>query len=163
MSKVEERLAEMPYAGLLRIEARSAQVSVEADGDDFLQLGRLPGLVIEALAPSPTLGVKVVCSAHSVDVIAEETSKVAVLERARERWGGEALALGDQGHAGGNDFELLAASRWSISVDRCSADPDRCWNVDRRGRRGPAALASLLAVVQTNGGRAQIALPRGPR
>ena len=37
------------------------------------------------------------------------------------------LAIGDQGDLGGNDFELLASSRWTLSVDRCSADPARCW------------------------------------
>ncbi len=58
------------------------------------------------------------------------------------------LAIGDQGQAGGNDFELLAATPWSLSVDRCSADPSRCWNLDTRGARGPALLVDYLGALK---------------
>jgi len=56
--------------------------------------------------------------------------------------------LGDQGHVGGNDFELLAATRWSLSIDRCSSDPTRSWNLVQSGQKGPAALILYLRALQ---------------
>ena len=60
----------------------------------------------------------------------------------------DVLAIGDQGHLGGNDFELLAATELSLSVDTCSPDPTRCWNLDLSGQRGPDVLVRYLDAVQ---------------
>jgi hypothetical protein len=70
------------------------------------------------------------------------------VEHVRERADGAVMAIGDQGHLGGNDFELLAATPWSLSVDRCSADPTRCWNLDSTGRRGPDVLLRYLRALK---------------
>lgn len=144
MVEVGDRLQASPLAGLVSWESRAGQVTIGPRADTFFRALTLVALVRDVMAESPSLPVKVVASAHSVDVVAEDTTKVSVLEEVAELCDGEVLVIGDQGNSGGNDFELLAATPWSISVDRCSADPSRCWSVDRRGRRGPAALVAAL-------------------
>ena len=152
MIDVTGRLQASPYRELLDLAPRSGQVTVQVAQGSFFHGGRLAVLVTEALARIPVLPVKVVASAHSVDVIADDTSKTRVLDTVTARSAGEALTIGDQGDIGGNDFELLAATTSSVSVGRCSADPSRCWYVDPAGRHGPAALLGLLdAIVLQDG------------
>ena len=69
--------------------------------------------------------------------------------------GGEVLAIGDQGHCDGNDFELLARTNWSLSVDRVSPDLSRCWNLADAPALGPEVLLRYLAKLYntTNGWR----------
>jgi hypothetical protein len=122
-------------------------VSVEAAEGGFFHGGRLSDLVRDVLAREPQLPIKVVASGHSVDVVAQDTSKVRVLEHLANLNEGVVLAVGDQGDIGGNDFELLAATPWSISVGRCSTDPTRCWCVDPAARRGPDALEAMLRTI----------------
>ncbi|MBS1885091.1 MAG: hypothetical protein JSS97_19255 [Actinobacteria bacterium] len=144
MEQVSERLNSSLIADLIELTPRVGQVGVIAKSSAYLPPSKLAALVSEATRRHPRLDVKVACSAHSVDVLAADTSKVSVTERVRALGSGEVLAIGDRGEWGGNDFELLADTRWSITVDMCSVDPSRCWNVDDRGRRGPAALLPLL-------------------
>jgi hypothetical protein len=120
---------------------------VQAAPGSFFHTGRLAVLVREAVARVPALPVKVVASAHSVDVISDDTTKVRVLDRVAVHAAGETLAVGDQGDIGGNDFELLAATMWSVSIGCCSADPSRCWPVDPAGRHGPTALLGVLGAI----------------
>lgn len=147
MALAARRLEASPFAELMSIETRSAQVTVSAARDSLFHGGRLAALVRELVRQPPALGVKVVASGHSVDVVAAETTKLAVLEEIAGSTDAAVLAVGDQGDAEGNDFELLAATRWSVSLDRCSADPSRCWPIDPAGRRGPAALAPMLEAI----------------
>ncbi len=156
MAEVQKRLAASPLGTLLSITGRSGQVSVAANSSGFFQHGRLATLVTDVLSRTPALPIKVVASAHSVDILASDTSKASVLERVQREIFGEILAVGDQGDIGGNDFELLSAQRWSISVGRCSADPSRCWNVDPLGRRGPAATLALLESMTLKTGIARV-------
>jgi hypothetical protein len=152
MAAVAERLQACPFAELIDIEPRREQVTVSVKPGSLFHAGRLATLVRDLIEQAPVLGVKVVCSAHSVDVIAQDTSKLAVLAAITAVAEGKVLAVGDQGDAEGNDFELLAATRWSVSLDRCSADPSRCWPVDPAGRRGPAALSAMLGVLTKRDG-----------
>lgn len=152
MADVTTRLEDSAFGELLALTSRSGQVTVQAAPGSFFHTGRLAVLVGEAVARLPALPVKVVASAHSVDVIADDTTKVRVLDRVAVHSAGEALAVGDQGDIGGNDFELLAATTWSVSIGCCSADPSRCWPVDPAGRHGPTALLGVLgAIVLQNG------------
>ena len=90
---------------------------------------------------------KVVYSDHSIDIIPAQSSKHLVLERmAREvdtDLGGEILCIGDRGHAGGNDYELLG-SIFSLSVDQVCDRKTVCWNFLPPGLCGPAGLAFYL-------------------
>ena len=53
------------------------------------------------------------------------------------------MAIGNQGHVGGNDFELLAATRWSLSVDRCSSRSDPLLEFGPIGPKGACGTDSL--------------------
>ena len=160
MAAVADRLESAHFGDLLTTEARLGQVTVTPTSRAFFHSGRMAELVRELLARPPRLPVKVVASAHSVDVVAEDTTKVRVLETIARRCAGDVLAIGDQGDIAGNDFELLAATTRSITVDRPSADPTRCWNVDLAGARGPQALARLLNAFEVRDGLATVKLPR---
>lgn len=145
MESIVDRLREMATLGTVTIEARRTQVSVSCPGLTGSQL--LPS--VEALlARSDETDVRVAASAHSVDVTANVGTKGSLVQVLGERSGGSVLAIGDQGHPGGNDFDLLAATPWSLSVDQCSADLTRCWNLSRGNRSGPGLLLEYLSALR---------------
>lgn len=98
---------------------------------------------------------KAFASAHSVDIVPSTTSKNSLRQRLDEAVtnSGLTLAIGDQGEQGGNDFELLAATWLSLSVDRVSGDPTRCWNLQAGTRQGPAALIRYLQAIRRDRAR----------
>jgi hypothetical protein len=144
--------AERLRAGILgmqlELDPRPHQLTVRTG--EPMRDGTLATLVRETLERPPQLPLKITASAHSIDVIPAESTKVRVLRALEARCTGAVLAIGDQGQLGGNDFELLAATEASLSVDRCSADPSRCWNLGRT-RHGPQLLVDYLRVI--NAGR----------
>lgn len=144
IAEVARRLRAVPVSSLLRLEQREHQLSIELNEGGGVSTDVVVGAVLEVLAWSPPLDVKVVASAHSVDVIPAESAKSVTLGRVAARSGGDVLAVGDQGQLGGNDFELLAGTASSLSVDRVSGDPTRCWNLDQRGESGPELLQRYL-------------------
>lgn len=126
------------------LSARRWQVTVERGGTALADAGAAVAALIE-----PELGerLKVVESGHSVDIVWRSTSKRAVVDHLGvDR--SEVLLIGDQGDVGGNDFELLSYSDFSLSVDRVSADGSRCWNLSEDGTAGPALLTRYLRAVQ---------------
>jgi hydroxymethylpyrimidine pyrophosphatase-like HAD family hydrolase len=137
----------LPIVDRLEIEERGAQVTV-AVARGGLHHGRLGELVRERLACAE-IDAQVVASGHSVDVISPETRKTAVLDAAGELWGATVLAIGDQGQIGGNDHALLARSPFSLTVDRCSADPTRCWYLGNGEQTGPDLLARYLRAMRS--------------
>jgi hydroxymethylpyrimidine pyrophosphatase-like HAD family hydrolase len=163
MADVSDRLASADLGRLLKTVPRSDQVTVTPIDTAFFHAGRLAELVGEILRRPPLLDVKIVSSAHSVDIVAGDTSKVRVLRAVAEQSTGEVLAIGDQGDIAGNDFELLGATSYSVSVDRVSADPTRCWNLDFSGARGPDALVRLLAGSEFRDGLMVLKVPRKAR
>jgi hypothetical protein len=98
----------------------------------------------ESISTPPALPLKATASGHSIDVIPTDSAKTQTLARVEANCAASVIAFGDQGQVGGNDFELLAATELSLSVDRVSADPSRCWNLDDRGERGPDLLYRYL-------------------
>jgi hypothetical protein len=145
MREAGTRLRETPLLSLLDIKERRYQIALQPNPASGFDLDGLRQVVEELLATAPQIPVRVAMSAHSIDVIPSDSTKINTLSRVSERTGGSVIAIGDQGHGGGNDFELLAATPWSLSVDRVSADPTRCWNLDSRGERGPDLLRRYLA------------------
>lgn len=138
------RFGDEPLSTLMKVEARPQQVSIEPVTGTGIGIEAAAGWISECVARAPRLPLKSFRSGHSVDVVATSTSKVAVLEHLESHCNGPVLAIGDRGDIGGNDFELLAARRWSITVDRSSGDQTRCWNVAPAGASGPDALAAYL-------------------
>jgi hydroxymethylpyrimidine pyrophosphatase-like HAD family hydrolase len=139
-----KRLEESPLLSLLEMKERDYQIALQPKPSSNLDLAGIRQVIEEILATPPSIPVRVAASAHSLDVIPTDSTKVDTLKRVSEIVGGPVLAIGDQGHGGGNDFELLAATTWSLSVDRVSADPTRCWNLDVRGDSGPYLLKRYL-------------------
>lgn len=104
------------------------------------------------LERSPRLDLKVTASGHSVDIVQPRTSKSAVVDLLRRRGFSNVMAIGDQGQRDGNDYELLASTPWSLSVDRVSADPSRCWNLGDGPEAGPRLLLRYLDRLRLDSG-----------
>lgn len=153
MVSVVDRLKQLPITDALVIEPRAVQVTVSIRPGAYGEIGRLAQLIVDAMAQPPELPVRVVRSGHSVDITSRMTSKRSVIDRVTARTGRPSLVIGDQGDVGGNDFDLLASSPWTLTVDRCSADPTRCWYLDTKGRSGPTLLSAYLdALAPSEGG-----------
>ena len=147
LTDAAERLEDIAAFYDLALERRLTQISLShsqriTTGEEILRVVR------SVLAQSPAIDLKVVVSGHSVDIVSSATGKVALLSSVESESQGATLAIGDQGQPNGNDFEMLAANKTSLSVDRCSADPTRCWNLDVRGDRGPALLLRYLRALK---------------
>ena len=127
---------------LVHIDERPHQVSMTVGPGISVDECRL--LVEAALAGESDLSI--LASSHSVDVIQRPTNKMAVMS-ALDIGENAVLAVGDRGDRDGNDFELLNAVAWSLSVDRVSAALDRCWNLSPAGRTGPSELSAILTAL----------------
>jgi hydroxymethylpyrimidine pyrophosphatase-like HAD family hydrolase len=150
-TSVVAALENWPFRSRVDLEERGAQVTVEVVGRGF-EHGRLDELVRERLA---TAGVaaQVVASGHSMDIVAAETSKTTVVEYARDRCDAPVLTIGDQGQVGGNDHAMLAQDPFSLTVDRCSADPSRCWYAGSGEQVGPDLLVRYLRALRLKDSR----------
>ena len=91
--------------------------------------------------------ISIVMSSHSVDIIPIGTSKTAVVDTLRSKRPGCMLRIGDQGAAGGNDFELLNTGL-SLSVDRVSSNLETCWNLGAPGLNGPSLTLQYLRALR---------------
>jgi hypothetical protein len=137
-------LSDWPLADMIEIEERGAQVSVAPLAP--FEHGQLAKLAADQLARTG-VAAQVLASAHSVDIVAPETRKESVTESIEQTSEGEALAIGDQGQLGGNDHGLLAHGISTLTVDRCSADPTRCWYAGSGAHTGPDQLLRYLRAV----------------
>lgn len=151
LAEAAKRLRGSILGPSLRIKERTHQMTVEPNTREAWSGVPFAEIVREVLDWQPALPLKVLASAHSVDVVLRETSKRAVLAAVQQDTSGLVLTVGDQGHVGGNDFELLAATSASLSVDRCSSDPTRCWNLDEAGHRGPDVLLTYFRALRRYG------------
>lgn len=138
------RMRENPLSSFIVMEEREHQLAITPVQNSGLALDALAQMAQETISVPPALLLKVAASGHSVDVVPADSAKTKSVQRVRARAGGSVVAFGDQGQVGGNDFELLAETRWSLSVDKVSGDPSRCWNLDERGERGPEVLHRYL-------------------
>jgi hypothetical protein len=138
-------LADWPFAELIDIEERGPQVTVRALAPfGHAQLARLVAQQLDHAG----VGAQVLASAHSVDIVGRDTRKQSVTAALEAAAGGEALAIGDQGQIGGNDHGLLAHSTTTLTVERCSADPTRCWYAGSGEHTGPAQLLGYLRALK---------------
>ena len=124
-------------------------------------------LVIQALALVGERDLDVYCSAHSVDVLTSDVSKMAVhakvsqmLENRRNDKELAILCIGDRGRFPGNDVQLLNTA-FSLSVDQASPDPATCWNLAPPGILGIQAMMWYLGKVRLEeDGRFRANLPQ---
>jgi hypothetical protein len=148
LADAAERIGDSFLTNIVKMDVRPSQLGIELLPGSRIRGDVVAALVTELLCQAPALTVKVVSSAHSVDVIPADSSKAAIVAEMAERSSSGILSVGDQGQLGGNDFELLACTQTSLSVDQCSADPTRCWNLSRANRPGPLALVDYLAAIK---------------
>ncbi|MBL8932848.1 MAG: HAD family phosphatase [Kineosporiaceae bacterium] len=143
------------------VDVRRHQITVTASD---AAPGRLLALFQCALAREPALQVRVVASGHSVDILLRDVSKQRVAE-ALGCGRGNTLTIGDRGDLGGNDLELLAYGPLSVSVDKVSPDPMRCWNLGAPGQDPSDLTRHYLAAVKVrrSGARFAWALPSSRR
>ncbi|MCU1376989.1 MAG: hypothetical protein JWO68_4275 [Actinomycetia bacterium] len=148
VSEMLSRLEPLQRGGLVSTRTSGRQLTVVA-GTSIAAVGSIRSMCIALAARKPELPVRVSSSGHSVDIVGRDDGKETFLkELAADR--GNILAIGDQGALGGNDFEMLASSQLSVSVDRCSADPSRCWNISKADVSGPSALVEVLQKIRLN-------------
>lgn len=122
----------------------SVRLAALVDADGFIaDLGRQEEMTSGRL--------RAVRSGHSVDVVPAATSKLAVVERIRDKMAAGLIVLtfGDSGEAGGNDHELLRGPN-GISVGRVCGSSDGVWALLGTSFRGPAALLRILAAIRSD-------------
>lgn len=108
--------------------------------------------------------VRVMRSGHSVDIVPQEVSKLAVVQRIRELAGQDAAApvlrIGDRGCWPGNDSQLLASPH-GLSVHEVSSDARTCWNLAPPGQRGRQATLRYLSQLKVTRRGLRLHLPAG--
>jgi hydroxymethylpyrimidine pyrophosphatase-like HAD family hydrolase len=145
LAETWERLRSPVLSGLFDIDRRLGQITVKSLPAAPLTAAALHALAAAVVRRPPTPPVTLAASGHAVDVVPAAVTKAAVVREIAAALGEEVvLAVGDQGQPDGNDFDLLAATPFTLSVDRCSADPTRCWNLLPSDRQGPDGLVAYL-------------------
>jgi hypothetical protein len=138
------------------IEIRRSQISLR------LPLGGCPERLVPHVAEVVTSvdpDARVCCSSHSVDVVLDGHSKLAVLDamcRGRTPELDVTLRFGDKGRWPGNDFKLLQ-DPFGFSVDEVSDDLHSCWNLAPAGILGvQAMLYYMLRLTVDSSSRARL-------
>ena len=145
-------LAEDPWlTASTKLTPRSHQIAIEPKG--ALRTDALAAHVMSLLAPLDGLGVRIVVSSHSLDVLGPSRGKGSLVTWLRDKIGDglEVLCIGDRGAWPGNDYALLAEPL-SLSVDEVSSIVDACWNLAPRGISGPDATLLYLRAIKVRGG-----------
>jgi hypothetical protein len=110
------------------------------------------------IAENGLQGWRVFCSGHSVDVLAQSVGKKRVVAHLSKALGvdpeTEILRIGDSGHFGGNDFELLSEGL-GLSVATASPLKVSCWNLLPATLHGAAGMQHYLSSLHVDNGRAQ--------
>lgn len=139
---------------LAKCEYRPKQITVEPVNPTFWKKTR--AILLDILTKIKFLGMQVLESSHSIDVLAPNVSKknlVLTCEDVAKRIGNPRVAfcIGDRGEWPGNDYDLLSTP-YSVSVDTVSPDPDSCWNLSQAGHRGVQATLGYLKSLHIEGG-----------
>lgn len=104
---------------------------------------------IEACGSVRSGAVRVMRSAHSVDIVLAATTKLAVVGAiaAKVPDGSTVLRIGDSGSRGGNDSELLSHPH-GISVGEVCGRRDGSWSVFGEELTGPQAVLRLMRALR---------------
>jgi len=138
-----DKLANSPLRSFAGFELRPLQLTV-TPRVKYISAVSLLTAVGELLYDTGGGRIRIYLSGHSIDIIPAKCSKAATVRRLKEYVGDEVLVVGDQGRAPGNDFEMLAETEFSLSVDTVSSARDRCWHLAPCRERGPALLERYL-------------------
>jgi hydroxymethylpyrimidine pyrophosphatase-like HAD family hydrolase/fructoselysine-6-P-deglycase FrlB-like protein len=135
--------------GRISLSPRFGQLTVrESQAQSTELIAELCELVAEKIG-----GLRTYRSAHSVDLVSDGTSKLAVVEALRLKFGIDdpdaVLRLGDRGERSGNDYELLGDGL-GLSVDGVSDDPLHCWLLGDPKLSPVQRCAHLLQALEVN-------------
>lgn len=108
---------------------------------------------VENCPPLQNGDLRSVRSAHSVDLIPKESTKLNVARRVADELATDVVILrvGDKGGCGGNDHELLS-DPYGISVDEVCGRHGGCWSLFGADLTGPDALLRLLRALAPDAG-----------
>ena len=140
-------LSSSPLHMLTNIELRPMQLTITPK-IKYMRARNILIPVQELLHNSNGKCLRIYLSGHSIDIIPATYSKALTVKNLKNYTGAEVLVIGDQGQAPGNDFELLAETKYSLSVDRVSSAPDRCWHLAPCNDRGPMLIKRYLDRLQ---------------
>ncbi len=129
----DERLS-----SLVKFDCCPMQISVQSSKPHLAFIAK--NILLETINNSKLVGVQVLESSHSVDILAPGVSKSTLVNECKKlatKIGNPeaVLCIGDKGKWPGNDYELLSTP-YSLSVDTVSSDPNSCWNLGKEGQRG---------------------------
>lgn len=150
VAQIEEICNLVPQA---QVTVRSTQITVEGINEGQREI------IVREISKSLGQGmrfVKIVHSAHSLDILPYWASKLRVVERMDIHLEQNVLCVGDQGQLGGNDEELLS---WkpSVSVGKSRPISNACfWLGKKKELRGVAGTISLLKAIEPVDGRFMI-------
>lgn len=132
--------------------ARGGQLSIRLESAH--ECARLAAAVQHWLERNGLRGWRAFSSGHSIDVLDADTSKRNVVAhlavRSQVDPNTEILRLGDAGHEGGNDYELLSEGL-SLSCERVSVDLTSCWNFGASGSNQVDVTSAYLRGLSRHG------------
>jgi hydroxymethylpyrimidine pyrophosphatase-like HAD family hydrolase len=136
-------------SSLVQVKERPDQLTVTYSGVSSMMIYTY----IKALLHETRIeGIKLLVSGHSIDIVEDSTSKMAVVNNLIALVNPlSVLCIGDQGSWPGNDFEMLCHS-YSLSVDMVSSDIHSCWNLAPQGCIGPCATLLYLNALENKSG-----------
>lgn len=143
LQAIKSRIEEHPSLKGLKMEVRRNQLSIATSV--LMPAATMQRILSDVLSTGSNDGIRVVTSAHSVDVILPAASKLAPLADSDRSQ--SLLCIGDRGEWPGNDFELLSLPT-SLSCHKTSWLPDRCWHISPAGWRNSQTTLHYLASLQ---------------
>lgn len=148
LERIADLLLEHPLLKTtIKCDVRNSQISIIPLSPVHYQ--NIYRTIAQIVNLNPEL--KVLQSAHSIDVLPKNVSKSSLVIRVKQMTGGDVLCVGDKGQWPGNDFDLLD-NPFSLSVDQVSGDPRTCWNLAPTGHRGVQATLDYLACFKISSG-----------
>lgn len=145
---------------IVKFEYRPKQISIEAPNPKLSNITK--DILQDIINKSKLVGVKVLESSHSIDILAPGVSKLALVDECKKlakKVGNPetALCIGDKGKWPGNDYELLSTP-YSLSVDTVSPDPNTCWNFGELGQRGVQTMLYYMRHLEASEGIVRLKL-----
>lgn len=132
--------------------ARGGQLSIRLDSAQ--ECTRLLAAIQHWLERNNLRGWRAFSSGHSIDILDASTSKRKVVDHIAAHYqidpNTEILRLGDSGHEGGNDYELLSEGL-SLSCERVSVDLSTCWNFGVSGNNQVDVTSAYLRGLSRHG------------
>jgi len=137
------KLTSLPLYSFTDIDLRPLQLTITPNSK-YISARSLLIPIQELLYNTHEGRLHIHLSGHSIDIVPAKYSKALTVQKLRKHAGAEVLVIGDQGQAPGNDFEMLAETKFSLSVDSVSSAHDRCWHLAPCSDKGPMLLERYL-------------------